>query len=225
MARAVSWAWNKRFVRAFVLTALLSACALAAPSDDDLFFRSAADVSEGELRFLTRLPDKPVHHHRNRVTIREDSIATGWVTLEQCHEHLDPVPSAQIVYSRERIRNIQVVSHERIGQARVEMSSVQLTDIRPGATICIRAETRALTRSGEGSYNLSNGPYMRRFLDGFYPMRVSMTVRLDTDRLRFVEALPEEQPGFHIWARGKEVGYDTVFEGILNTVLRFDLNP
>ncbi len=64
---------------------------------------------------------------------------------------------------------------------------------------------------------------MRRFLDGYYPMRVSMTVRLETNRLRLVKAVPAEQSGFSLWHKGREIGYDTEFEGILYTVIRFDM--
>jgi len=73
-----------------------------------------------------------------------------------------------------------------------------------------------------GRLQPENGPYMRRFLDGFYPMRVSMTVKLDTGKLRIIDSAPGDQPGFTVRLQGNEVGYDTVFEGILTTVLRFD---
>ena len=80
----------------------------------------------------------------------------------------------------------------------------------------------ALLRNSAAGYSLSNGPYMRRLLDGFYPMQVSMTVKLDTGKLRIIDSIPGDQPGFTVRLQGNEVGYDTVFEGILTTVLRFD---
>ncbi len=199
----------------------MPACALAAPSEEDLFFRSAAEVSEGELRFLARLPDKPVHHHRNRVTIRDESLETGWVTLEQCHEHLDPMPGVQIVYAPGRTRDLRILSHSGIGRAWVEADSVQMEGIGPGASICIRAETLALARS-DGGYALRNGPYMRKFLDGYYPMRVTMTVVMETPGLRFSAIEPAAQPGFRPWQRDNEAGYEAAFEGMLHTVIRFE---
>jgi hypothetical protein len=189
---------------------------------DELFFKGTADVNEGELHFLTTLPDRPVHHHQNRITILESSLEDGWVRLDQCHHNLDAVPDAQVTYREGRIRALRVTRAENIERAWAEAHSVQLRNVQRGAVLCVEAETMALSRNGEASYSLSNGPYMRKFLDGFYPMRVSMTVRLATDKLRFVASIPEEQPGFTLRQQSDEVSYDTVFEGILTTVLRFD---
>ena len=203
--------------------ALLLVATLAWSSDpDELFFKGTADVNEGELRFLTAPPDRPVHHHYNRITILDSSLEDGWVRLDQCHQNLDAVPDAQVTYREGRIRGLRVTRVENIERAWAEEHSVQLRNVQRGAQLCVEAETLALSRNGEGGYSLSNGPYMRRFLDGFYPMRVSMTVKLDTGKLRFVESIPGDQPGFTLRQQGNEVGYDTVFEGILTTVLRFD---
>ncbi len=193
-----------------------------ASDPDELFFKGTAEVNEGELHFLTTPPERPVHHHHNRITILDSSLEDGWVRLDQCHRNLDAVPSAEVTYRPGRIRNLRVTRAVHIDGAWAEEHSVQLRNVRRGAELCVEAETLALAPNGEASYSLSNGPYMRRFLDGFYPMRVSMTVRLDTDKLRFVESIPEDQPGFTLRQQGNEVGYDTVFEGILTTVLRFD---
>lgn len=207
---------------AWAIPLLFVATTACASDPDELFFKGTADVNEGELHFLTAPPDRPVHHHQNRITIRESSLEDGWVRLDQCHEHLDAVPDAQVTYREGRIRALRVTRVENIERAWAEAHSVQLRNVQRGAILCVEAETLALSRNGEASYSLSNGPYMRRFLDGYYPMRVSMTVRLDTDKLRFVESTPPDQPGFKLRLEGNEVGYDTVFEGILTTVLRFD---
>ncbi len=204
------------------LVFLLVARGAGAASEEELFFKGTASVNEGKLHFLTQPPAEPVHHLSNRITINDASLSQGWIALEQCHEHLDTVPRAQIVYGKGRMRDLRVVSARGIGQAWTEDNSVQLRDVHPGATICIHAESRALAKNGDMSFNLSNGPYMRKFLDGYYPMRVSMTVRLDTDKLHFVGITPEAQPGFQVWHRGKEIGYEAYFEGRLTTVIRFD---
>ncbi len=49
-----------------------------------------------------------------------------------------------------------------------------------------------------------------------------MTVRLETDKLRFIGATPAEQLGFTLHRQDREIGYDALFEGILATVLRVD---
>jgi len=96
--------------------------------------------------------------------------------MRQCHTHMDPVPSAQVVYNGECIRRLRISSFKDIRKACVEDHTVQLRDIGHGARLCIEAETLALQAQGEGLYTLSNGPYMRRFLDGYYPMHVTMDV-------------------------------------------------
>ena len=193
----------------------------AAPSEEELFFKNTSEVNEGELHFLDKAPDRPVHHLRNHVTLTPDSLASGWVKLEQCHEHLDPVPSSQIVYSRDRIRGLRILRTENIEHAWVEAHSVQMQNIHPGAQICIAAESRALLHDDLEGYVLRNGPFMRRFLDGYYPMRVTMTVSLGGSGLRFDSMTPAEQPGFAVRVGRDEVGYDAWFEGRLSSAIRF----
>lgn len=217
MARAVSSPPSKT---AFLLL-LLPVVAAAASSEEELFFKGVADVNEGQLRFLAQAPAKPVHHHLNRIFISEDSLATGWVRLEQCHRNLDPVPSMQVVYNKDRIRHLAVLQSEKIGKAWVHDNTVQLEQVAPAALLCIRAETRALQDDGGGIFSLANGPYMRRFLDGYYPMRVSMDVNLETDRIRYLDISPAPQAGFDFQQHGARLGYEALFEGELRTVIRF----
>lgn len=206
--------------KAAVLLLLFPLLAGAA-SEEELFFKNVSEVNDGELRFLAKAPDKPVHHHQNRLFIGDDSMATGWVRLEQCHEHLDPVPSMQIVYGKDRVRNLVIRQTRNIGKAWVHEHTVQMEQVERNALICVSAETHALRADGEGVYSLSNGPFMRRFLDGYYPMRVSLDVSLETDRLHFIDITPGPQTGFAFQRDGKHFGYEALFEGRLNTVLRF----
>jgi len=179
-------------------------------------------VNEGELRFLDKPPGKPVHHHHNRMDILPSSLADGWVNLNQCHAHLDPVPDTQIVYHPDRIRGLRIVSVSGIGTARVEGHSVQMKDIRRDAKICINAETRALTANGKGRYLLTNGPFKRQFLDGFYPMHVTMEIRFPDDCLAFRRVKPEPEPGFRLTRDQGAVHIDAWFEGRLTTAIEFD---
>jgi hypothetical protein len=117
-----------------------------------------------------------VHHHQNRITLTRDSLSTGWGRLEQCHSHIDAVPSSQVVYSRDRIRGLRVVRADNIGRVWVQENSVQMENVGRDAMLCVEADTRALASDGQNGYVLRTGPYMRRFLDGYYPMRVSMTL-------------------------------------------------
>jgi hypothetical protein len=201
--------------------AFLLACLLAAAVPHARADKSANDVNEGGLVFLEEPPGKPVHHHRNAVQITERSLDDGWTVLHQCHENLDQVPATQIVFNAERVRNLEVVKAGNVGRAWVDGPSVQLRDVGPGAKVCLRAETLALRNHGDGTYSLNSGPFMRRFLDGYYPMRVSMSVELLTPEIRIVGIEPPPQRGFRVQQRPDRIAYDTWFEGRLFTEIRF----
>ena len=109
--------------------------------------------------------------------------------MYQCHTGLDRVPSLQIVYNRQRIRNLKIESVNSIARARVEGHTVQLEHIGKDSKLCITAETRALVKA-EQSYYLKNGPFMRQFLDGFYPMRVRVEVFYPVDLLKLKSIKP-----------------------------------
>ena len=135
----------------------------------------AREVNEGELQLLDRPPEAAAHLHQNRLMITERSLRDGWVTMYQCHSNLDTVSASQIVYNKERIRNIRVQFSQNIGSARVEGHTVQMKDIAAESEICISADKRALSYE-KGKYYLKLGPFMRRFLDGYYPLHVQLEV-------------------------------------------------
>jgi hypothetical protein len=200
-----------------------SASIATEPADDnwgdDPFDRAAA-VNEGDLVFLDQPPEKAVHHHVNRLSITDTSLADGWVALEQCHHDLDPVPDAEIVYAPGRIRNLRTTRVENIERVEVFDHSVQLKNVDHGSSICIQAETRALSTDGEG-FVLKNGPYMRRFLDGYYPMRVTLQIDYPPD-LMIWSHVPEARDGVRIAKAPGEFSLDAWFEGILRTRIDFD---
>jgi hypothetical protein len=135
----------------------------------------ALEVNEGELQLLEQPPAAAAHYHHNRMMITEQSLKDGWVTMYQCHSDLDKVHASQIVYDADHIRDIEIQSAVNIGSARVEGNTVQMTDIEAESEICISADKRALSYA-DGSYYLRLGPFMRRFLDGYYPMHVRVEV-------------------------------------------------
>ena len=190
-------------------------------SEEEMFFKGVADVNGGDLKFLSEAPASPIHHHQNQITLTPESLLSGWARLEQCHHHIDPVPDMQIVFGRDRIRNLNIVRSENIGRAWVHENSVQMEQVARNALICITAESRALTAEGDNRYTLSNGPYMRRFLDGYYPMRVSMKVRMEAPDLHFRDINPKPQPGFSFIQQGNEINYEALFEGELRTRIDF----
>lgn len=177
-------------------------------------------INEGQLVFLDKPPKKAVHHHHNTLIVLQESIETGWVKLVQCHENLDEFPSAQIVYNKNKVRGIKLTSRKNIGEAWVEGSSIQMKNIKANARICIEAESRALWPQADGTYLMQNGPFMRKFLDGYFPMRVSMDIKLPVN-LTFVSIEPVEQNGFRVVKRKHGIHFDAWFEGKLITKVRF----
>ena len=188
--------------------------------DDDLETRIDR-VNEGELVFLAAPTERPVHHHDNRILITTSSMKDGWVTLGQCHYHLDPVGATEIVYHRQRIRKLRILSTERINKSRVEGPSVQLSGIGLNATICIQAESQALVPLEKGGYRLKNGPFMRRFLDGYYPMHVTMEVLYPAGQLLFASFRPSPGRSGRIEKSGGRIFWDGWFEGRLFTEFDF----
>ncbi len=212
---------------AMVLAALVLGVYTGAPSasEDDWFFEDfearIEKVNEGELHFLGEPPAKKVHHHENRVAIDAASLEHGWVDLHQCHANLDAVPRLEILFRAGGIKDLEIVSTHNIGSARVEGPSIQLTEVGRHARLCLSARSQALGEYGDGAYVLRNGPYMRRFLDGYYPMRVEMKVSYPCGMLELVASSPEGQPGFTLEHQECGVAYDTWFEGRLRTQLVF----
>lgn len=149
------------FWRGLLLSATL--CVSLAQARSDFGFESAADVNEGSLLFLATPPGNPIHHHQNRFRIDEDSLRSGWVSLSQCHDHLDAVPRAQITFREGLVRDLRVDSFSEIEEAWIEGAAVQLRNVKSGARLCLSAQTRALRHAGNGYYNLYSGPYMRKF--------------------------------------------------------------
>ncbi len=188
----------------------------------DLSLESAHNVNEGELHFLQTEPAKPVHHHHNQISIARDSLASGWVGLSQCHDHLDPVPRAQITFREGFVRKLKVDSSSRIEKVWVEGSSVQLVNVEPGARLCLSAQTRAMRNTGNGYYNLSSGPYMRKFLDGYYPMKVTLDIRYPAKTLRLIDIAPGAQPGLKVDTQPGHIRLHAVFEGELQSLIQFE---
>jgi len=188
---------------------------------DDAEARALA-VNEGDLEFLTSPPDKPPHELHNKFKIDSTSLKDGWIDLVQCHENLDKVGAAQIMYHPRRTRNIKVLTSTGVEKTWVEKNSVQMVNITDNARVCISAEVHSLYSNYDGTYSMRNGPFHRRFLDGYYPMRVTMDVQLPKGELRFGAIQPMEQAGFSVEHDASSMQIDALFVGELNIEVYFD---
>lgn len=182
---------------------------------------SVADVNGGHLSFLHAKPARPVHHHQNALSIAPSSLRDGWVRLAQCHHNLDAVSRVHIQFRPGRVRDLVIRRADNIGDASVEGASVKLTDVGHGASLCLEAWTRALRQNDDGTYSLRSGPFMRKFLDGYYPMQVSMKVDFTDSGLDPVAITPAAQKGFEIERGTGELSYEAWFEGRLVTEITF----
>lgn len=179
------------------------------------------EVNEGSLVFLTHQPDKKLHHHHNTVTILPNSLNDGWILIEQCHTNIDKVSAAQILFKAGKVKNIKVISSKNIEKTWVEGASVQMENIKANAVLCVQANTRSFKQLADGTYSLRNGPFMRRFLDGYFPLHVSLDLNYAQTNLELIDILPATQSGFEVTRMDGFVKIDTIFEGRLHTEFHF----
>lgn len=179
------------------------------------------DVNEGELRFLTGVPEGRVPRLENLLLVSRASLEDGWVAIRQCHHDLDPVAALEVVYRYRKMRKLRILRTRNIGQARIEGQSVQLEDVAEDASLCVELEAQIFYREANGQYRLPNGPFERRFLDGFYPLHLKLRVVYPADRILFIGSSPAAAPGFRVMSGPGEVHIDSRFEGRLSIELRF----
>lgn len=186
--------------------------------DSDL---SIEDVNEGELAFIAPITDRSVLHSRSVLSISEKSLVTGWVGLDQCYRNLDPVDKMDVSYRYKNIKQLKITGTGNIGEAKVDGQTIQLEDVSSSAYICVQAEVQILEKSSQDTFVLSNGPYYRRFLDGFYPYHVTVSISYPADRLRYTRISPAPQPLFEVVQQPGKLLVDTWFEGILQIDIKF----
>ncbi|TNF99341.1 MAG: hypothetical protein EP297_05795 [Gammaproteobacteria bacterium] len=153
----------------------------------------ASHVNEGDLNFLSTPASAPEHHHETTITILDNAMMDGWVKLDQCHSNLGLIESLEIVYHPQRIHSLRVVSTRNIGTALVNNNKIELEKIGLNSKICIQASSRALWPSEKKHYELRNGPFMRRFLDGYYPLHITLKVIYPSHRLQLISIHPDQQ--------------------------------
>ena len=223
-------AMPSRFLKSIYRALLSSFLGLASPVaqaqpavdwfEDDAEARARA-VNEGELVFLEKAPAGRVLRTRNRLVLSPQSLAGGWVRLEQCQENLDPVPAMEIVYLYDAMRRLRIDSLRGMERAWVEDGSIQMAGVREGAAICVSADVRILHPGGDGRYELRSGPFHRRFLDGYYPLHLDYRVTWPPGHLALESVEPRKQPGLAVEQGPGALHIDALFEGRLAIRLLF----
>jgi len=190
-------------------------------NDDTEFL--IADVNEGKLSFLPDLKNKPTHKAQanNQIKILATSAKDGWVEMSQCHRGLDAMPLVQLIFPEYTLRNLKITKQKGIAEAVVEAKSIQMADVSHGAELCVAMQIKALKKNAQGQYVLSNGPYQRRFLDGYYPMKLELDVDYSQSGLEPIATMPMQQPGFEISDSKQQMKLNAHFEGVLRTQISF----
>ena len=183
-----------------------------------------SDISDGELKFLDKAPETSPHLAENTITILPRSLDDGWVRLNQCHQKLDMMPAAQIVYLHKPVRKLKVTQQHNIKKSYIDNNTVQLEHIGEGARICVEAEIEALSRDKDNTYVLDNGPFLRKFLDGYFPVSLQLSIHYP-DKLQLIRTDPQEQPGVRILKKPSSLTISALFEGILQTRTWFKRTP
>jgi hypothetical protein len=181
------------------------------------------NINEGELQFLTSPPEKGALHSRNILTVTEQSLLNGWVSIDQCHEQLDPMQAVEVVYRYKNMRNLHIVETKNISRAWKEGNSIRLEDVSKNAKLCIQLEAKILYDQTDGTYVLRNGPFERRFLDGYFPMHVNLLISYPEGKLKFIKSQPHAAPGFDVALRDGNIVIESWFEGKLTIEIYFRL--
>lgn len=180
------------------------------------------EVSDGELEILLHAPQPLPHHHDDYLVVDTGSLETGWARLKQCHYQMDEISRAEVVFRGDPVRKLRILTSNGIEHAWVEKNSLQLKGISKGAQLCISVELKAVYPRQEGGYQVRMGPFMRRFLDGFYPLGVNLKVDFPCQSLHVHSILPEAQPGVRIQHQACSVNVHTWFKGQLILIVNLD---
>lgn len=225
---------NKRYlfllfvlVHSLIFTSITHAKEFLSPEELEKWFNSddelpTTKVNDGQLVFLTTKAKKGTFHSKINITLNQNSIDNGWVYLTQCYMNLDPVQRTTIVFRKNHIKNLTVISSENIELTKTADNKVFLQQVRKNASLCVGLDSRTFYQNEDRSFSLVNGPYHRKFLDGYYPYHLNLNIHYDPS-LQFKYSLPKSQTGFIVKQKSNSLLIDTLFEGRLKTEFRFNL--
>ncbi len=220
--------FDSRFCRGAISLALLAlfsiSPAAAQSADDDWPDDSAAAiaVNEGELVFIDSTGHENTLFADTLLELDAASADSGWVRMSQCYRNLDTIAKTEITYAYREISGLRVTASENIGDIDVAAQSLLLTDVESGASVCVAARVRILRALPGGGFVLENGPYHRRFFDGYYPYHVRLALSFAESGLQLRHIEPPAQPGFSVATTDGRVEIETWFEGILKISVEFD---
>lgn len=219
-----------RYLLSLILLCLSTGSAAREPTEEELERWLEDDEQElpypdyssgAELNFIAPITDRRIPHSHTRLSISLDSLAEGWVAMRQCHEGLDPVPDAQVVYRFRAMRELQVLESQHISSAMVEGQSVQLKDVGHQARLYVSAMVQILNPVPEGGFHLRYGPFKRKFLDSYFPMHVSLEITYPQELLDLSKFTPQADGAYQLTREAGRLVADTWFSGELTFEMDF----
>ena len=190
-------------------------------------------VNRGELTWVS--PDKTQNQYRleNRIFLTPEAMKTGWVKFEQCHYQIDPINKIEVVYHTERSRNLKAIAFENIERVENQKASVVLIGVKKQAYVCIEGETLSFfpnqslekSQTKDATWTLKRGPYMRKFLDGYFPLQVTEEIHWSDTELQLNSPQDTKQLGKQIHIEGQQLNATYHFEGRLTLNYHFSQQP
>jgi len=145
-------------------------------------------INEGKITAVDPSLTRSQYALFNKIHFLPDSLQSSQVDFTQCHKNLDAMNAIDIVYNAQTISNLQVQSSTHIGSYTTERDKIELKNIAQGAEICISGTTNLLSYDSQTQqWLLVRGPYMRKFLDGYYPMHLQEQIDLSATNLSLVD--------------------------------------
>jgi len=156
----------------------------------------AITVNGGQLNWLTEAETLGQYGLENSLTVTPSSLSDGWVQFTQCHNNLDPIRKIVVQYNAKNTRALKLKSAEKIESVSIEEDSraAVLMGVEKQARVCISGESKSLEETADG-YLVKRGPYMRKFLDGYYPMALKETIKWPQTHLKLNTTNMQTQPG------------------------------
>ncbi len=181
-------------------------------ADDEL--DALMEIADEAFRPVTRPLDRPVFLHSKALKVTPESLNGGWVRNYQCHRHFATTPALEIVFPAGAIRDIEIVESSALGHVQVDGPTVLLEGVQGNSTLCFRSENRLLETADAGAYRLRAGPFFHRFLDGYFPMDVELTVTFPGP-VEVLHVSPPAAPGIDVTISDRKLTLRSRFEGTL----------
>ncbi len=145
--------------------------------EDDSFFQTM-EVQDTPVKWVPAQKTQNQYALKNAITLTDETLKTGFVQFSQCHTHLDAIRAIDIVYNPQTTQELEVLSSKKIQTVTAHAAKIELKNVDKGAEVCVAGKVKTFHFNEQNQqWNLQRGPYMRKFLDGYYPMHVQETIQ------------------------------------------------